>query len=138
MKTESIISENNDHFSVDCANYGAISERKLNGGRMPPRCLRGHVNSPKGFTVAPLSAADETHVRPEFIRLPRVGRRCPYTGLSRSGLNNLILPSKLNGHRPQVRSVCLRPRGGVRGTRLICYDSLIEYLRNQASHIAVR
>ena len=67
--------------------------------------------------------------RPEFIRLPQPGKRCPYTGLSRSGLNNLILPCALNGHRPPVRSVCLRPRGAVRGTRLICYDSLMGYLR---------
>lgn len=66
--------------------------------------------------------------RPEFIRLPRPGTRCPYTGLTRSGLNNLILPCALNGHRPPVRSVCLRQRGAVRGTRLINYDSLLSYL----------
>lgn len=75
------------------------------------------------------NTATEYQQRPEFIRLPKPGKRCPFTGLTRSGLNNLILPCALNGHRPPVRSVCLRQRGAVRGTRLICYDSLISYLR---------
>lgn len=74
-------------------------------------------------------AAASVPQRPEFIRLPQPGKRCPYTGLTRSGLNNLILPCDLNGHRPPVRSICLRQRGAVRGTRLICYDSLMVYLR---------
>ena len=82
------------------------------------------------ITSAPEAAAGPTQ-RPEFIRLPQSGKRCPYTGLTRSGLNNLILPCDLNGHRPPVRSICLRQRGAVRGTRLICYDALIKYLRAQ-------
>jgi hypothetical protein len=69
--------------------------------------------------------------KPEFIRLPPPGQRCQYTGLSRSGLNNLILPCAVNGHKPPVRSVCLRQRGAVRGTRLICYHSLMSYIVGQ-------
>ena len=67
---------------------------------------------------------------PEFIRLPRPGTRCPYTGLSRSGLNNLILPMAVNGFKPPVHSVCLRKRGAMRGTRLIVFDSLMQHLRS--------
>lgn len=68
--------------------------------------------------------------RPEFIRLPKPRTLCPWTGLSRSKLNELILPSTLNGHRPPVRSVSLRNRGQVRAVRLINFDSLMAYLRS--------
>jgi hypothetical protein len=66
--------------------------------------------------------------RPEFIRLPKSGSPCPFTGLSRTGLNALILPTPANGFKPPVRSISLRQRGQARGTRLIVFDSLIEYL----------
>ena len=69
-------------------------------------------------------------LRPEFIRLPKPGTLCPWTGLSRSKLNELILPSPLNGHRPPVRSVSLRNRGQIRAVRLINFDSLMAYLRS--------
>lgn len=68
---------------------------------------------------------------PEFIRLPRSGEREPITGLSRSTLNKLILPNQGNCFKPQVKSVCLRKRGAVRGTRLISRDSLINFLYGQ-------
>ena len=68
---------------------------------------------------------------PEFLRLPKSGTRCPVCGLSRSKLNQLILPSELNGHRPPVRSVSLRKRGAVRGVRLIATDDLLAYLRGE-------
>ena len=59
----------------------------------------------------------------KWLRLPRSGYLCPHSGLSRSKLNDLIL-----GPNPPVRSVCLRKRGQGRGTRLISYDSLMEFL----------
>jgi len=64
----------------------------------------------------------------QFLRLPKPGKRCPITGLSRSGINNLILPTKNNNFKPPVRSYSIKRRGYVRGTRLIVYDSLIEYI----------
>ena len=83
-------------------------------------------SSPTGSAVA--SAASPT--RPEFVRLPKPGTLCPWTGLSRSKLNELILPSPLNGYRPPVRSVSLRNRGQIRAVRLISFDSLLTYLRS--------
>ena len=65
---------------------------------------------------------------PQFVRLPRAGSRCPWTGLSRSKLNQLILPCDANGHSPPVKSVSLRPRGALKGTRLILLESLLDYL----------
>ena len=67
---------------------------------------------------------------PEFVRLPRSGPEY-YTGLTRSTLNNLILPSEANGYRPPVRSVCLRKPGRARGVRLIHLDSLLTWIKSQ-------
>lgn len=91
------------------------------------------------LTVAPIAALGQTadfanlgrigaQMRPEFLRLPKPGTLCPLTGLGRSYLNSLILPTDANGHRPPVASVCLRQRGAKRGVRLISWDSLSAYL----------
>ena len=68
-------------------------------------------------------AGSTTSPTPEFIRLPKSPDRCPYSGLTRSALNELIL-----GQSPPVRSVVVRKRGAVRGIRLIDYASLVRYL----------
>ena len=86
-------------------------------------------------TVDPVSVtpASVTIQRdPEWVRLPKTGTLCPYTGLTRSKLNELILPCPANGHKPLVRSVCLRQRGKVKGVRLVFFDSLLDYIRQQA------
>ena len=70
---------------------------------------------------------------PEFIRLPK--QRCPFTGLSRSTINRLILPNEENGNQPPVRSHVLRKRGRGKGVRLIDYASLVSFLRSQPSTI---
>ena len=92
-------------------------------------------------TVAPIAAPGQpasledtlakigAQMRPEFLRLPKPGTLCPMTGLGRSYMNSLILPTAANGHRPPVASVCLRQRGAKKGVRLVVYDSLISYLR---------
>jgi hypothetical protein len=64
----------------------------------------------------------------EFLRLPPVGQRCPVTGMSRSALNNLILPTPANGNKPPVKSFCLRQRGARTGIRLIDYQSLRNFI----------
>src|SRR4051794_8480218 len=70
--------------------------------------------------------------RPVFIRLPAARERCQWTGFSRSGLNELILPTESNRWKPPVRSISKRKRGALRGTRLVDFDSLISYLRGLA------
>ncbi len=69
---------------------------------------------------------------PEFLRLPPPGVRCPFTGLSRSALNELILPTKQNDFTPPVRSFCLRKRGAKTGIRLVECASLKAYIRSNA------
>lgn len=63
---------------------------------------------------------------PEFIRLPKSGQHCQYTGLTRSGLNELIL-----GPKPQVKSLYLRKDGTARGIRLIHLPSLLAFLHQE-------
>jgi len=77
----------------------------------------------------------QTPAEPEFLRLPPPGVRCPFTGLSRSALNELILPTELNGFKPPVRSFCIRRRGARTGIRLIDYASLKAYIHAHAESV---
>lgn len=69
---------------------------------------------------------------PLYIRLPRPGKRCSKTGMTRSSLNELILPTERNSYRPPVESKCLRKREGGKGTRLIVWQSLKRFLDRQS------
>jgi len=74
------------------------------------------------MTVDQLTPADRAAggaTKPEWIRLPAPRGRCPFTGLSRSTLNELTIPGPANDGKPPVRSVVLRKRGALRGIRLI-------------------
>jgi len=86
--------------------------------------------SPIRYSLKPLEASPSTG-RPEFIRLPKSGTLCPFTGLSRSTLNGAILPNAANHYDPPVKSIPLRRAGRIRGIRLIDYGSLIAWIRNQ-------
>ena len=61
---------------------------------------------------------------PRYFRLPRSGKRCPHSGLSRSTLNSLIL-----GNQPRVRSFVVRGAKGGGGVRLICGLSFERYMQ---------
>lgn len=65
----------------------------------------------------------------EFIRLPQPKGRDPLFGLSRSFLNELILPCPANGYKPSVQSHVLRRRGYRNGIRLISVDSLRRFIQ---------
>lgn len=67
-------------------------------------------------------------IQPEFLRLPKPGRLCPLTGLARSAINELILPTSRNGFKPPVRSFSLRKPGARFGIRLVDYASLRAYI----------
>lgn len=85
------------------------------------------------MTSAPQTAVSSAAtIKPEWVRLPAPGRRCPFTGLSRSTLNELTIPGPANDGEPPVKSVVLRKRGALRGIRLISYDSLMAHLENLA------
>ena len=78
-------------------------------------------NLPQGmehrFHAAPLSEC-------EFLRLPAVGRKCGFTGLSRSGLAAVAKAAKA--------FISVRLPGKVRGAVLIDKMRLVEFLRNEA------
>lgn len=63
---------------------------------------------------------------PAFVRLPKAGVRCPWTGLSRGTLNKLIL-----GPNARVKSVLLSQPGAARGVRIVHFQSLLDYLNGQ-------
>lgn len=88
--------------------------------------------STQTVTTEPAAAVQPSTTAPEFIRLPRSGQPEPRTGLSRSALNDLILPNEGNGFKPSVKSICLRKRGAARGCRLIVWESLRAYLYSQS------
>jgi hypothetical protein len=69
--------------------------------------------------------------KPEYIPLPRTGTKCPYCGLCRSGINNLVLPTKANGYKAVVDSIVVRRPGKSRGRRLVIRASLDKYLNAQ-------
>ena len=79
----------------------------------------------------PHANVEQPHA-PEFLRLPPPGQRCAWTGLSRSAINELILPTPRNGHKPPVRSFVLRQRGAKTGIRLVDYQSLALHIRARA------
>jgi len=104
---------------------------------MEPTQLMFHNDHPQiagGIKTSDPVTATANAVQPEFIRLPRSGTRDAITGLSRSTLNGLILPSDGNGFKPPVKSVCLRKRGAARGTRLIVLESLLAFLHGQSQN----
>ena len=62
------------------------------------------------------------------MRMPKARERDPLFGLSRSYLNNLVLPYRENRYRPPVRSVVLRRPGAKTGVRLVDAVSLRQHL----------
>ncbi len=76
----------------------------------------------------PLTSATSASAKPEWLRMPGRGKRCPFTGLTKATLYNLAVPNAANERCPPVKSVVIRKRGALRGVRLISYDSLMAYL----------
>jgi hypothetical protein len=80
-------------------------------------------NQSAGEAAKKIATNSQALIRPEWIRLPREGSTCPFSGLSRSYLADLV-------RRREVPSKALRRPGTVRGVRLICYEGLMSYIRN--------
>lgn len=72
------------------------------------------------------SPESEANSLPEFIRLPKAGYRCAWTGLSRGSINDLIL-----GPDAPVQSVLVKQPGASRGVRLVHLGSLLDFLYAQ-------
>jgi hypothetical protein len=88
-------------------------------------------NNSAQIEVSRMDASTASPARPEFIRLPLRGA-CPWTGLTRAKLNQLILPCRENNFRAPVRSVSLAPPGKTKGVRLIHLESLLAYLHEHS------
>jgi hypothetical protein len=66
--------------------------------------------------------------KPYYIPIPRTRTKCPHSGLSRSGIYNLIRPTKANGYKAVVASRPVLLPGKRRGRRMVVYRSLMDYL----------
>ncbi len=66
-----------------------------------------------------------------WIRLPRPGTRCPVSGLSRSGLAELVRPCPRNSYRAPVEARVLKRRGAARGVLLVNRAALLAYIAGQ-------
>jgi hypothetical protein len=87
------------------------------------------IYSQQMFTIAPVEAPQVTpSTYPIWIRLPKSGTPCPFTGLSRSALNALIL-----GKNPPVKSASLKGPYAIRGSRLIHLGSLLAFIEGMAT-----
>lgn len=74
--------------------------------------------------------------RPEWIRLPKPGTVCPYTGIGRTVMDRLAVPSPRNNHNAPVKSASLRQPGQKKATRLIHLPSLLAYIEKHAEQPA--
>lgn len=108
------------HFTVgvDEIEIAYLLPESEPSGDSEPASNSSHASAP-----VPISTGG-----PVYIRLPKPGELCPYTGLSRAKMNELILPSERNNFRPPVASKSLRQPGQQRGVRLILLESLMSYL----------
>jgi hypothetical protein len=72
--------------------------------------------------------SNSTPKDPAYIRMPRTGTACPYSSLSRSGMDLIVRPQKANNFRPPVKSKIFRHSPTAKGIRLVDFRSLMNYL----------
>ena len=92
-------------------------------GQMKSSSISTEYNEANGGSVL---ADQPMAVRPIYMRFPRSGN-CLYTGLSRSKLYELT-----SGDNPPVKAISLKTADQQRGTRLINFQSLLDYIESFA------
>ena len=85
--------------------------------------LPARLAADKVISASPAVPAEGNHVRQEWLR---VSEACRFSRLSKPKLYDLI-------NRGLIRSVSMRERGQIKGTRLISYDSLRALLESRAT-----
>jgi hypothetical protein len=86
------------------------------------------MTSPRTFTLTP--AQDEPAFDPAdtWIRLPKPKQQEPHTGLTRAFLYSLLKSGA-------IRSASLKPRGAIRGVRLIHLGSLLAFIKKNVEEV---
>ena len=64
---------------------------------------------------------NNTAEKQSFMRLPKIGGRCPHTGLSRTTLTSILKSGNVRSHTVQLP-------GRSRGCRVIDVQSLLDYI----------
>jgi hypothetical protein len=120
---------------IDYLDVGRFVERGRNA-QVAIYTVAGHIAATLltrltgGFRNFMSKVALVREARREKARRQRAGVHCPWTGLSRSALADLCVPSKANRFRPPVKSIARKKRKDAkRAARLIVFESLVSYLR---------
>jgi hypothetical protein len=92
--------------------------------------MKNSFDEPAGQQAPPTdtaaSVSEPQILQPRFVRLPRSGELCPFTGLSRTQIYLLCKSGKVKSHS-------LKRRGTCRGVRLIDFASLVAAIEEFAS-----
>ena len=81
------------------------------------------VNQPFHPSNTAVSVPLSSSFQPVYVRLPRSGTLCPFSGRSRSQIWLLVKEGRVQSHSMKRRGTC-------RGVRLIDFASLIEAIKN--------
>lgn len=104
----------------------------MNEKNAPKTQLAARENPRRAVPAADLRA-NARPVLPEWGPVPREGELCPYSGLSRTCILELIHARKSNKFTPPVKSVMVRITGNIRGRRLVSIPSLLSFLEREAT-----
>ena len=118
----------------------ARSTRRFGLGRRRGRSLEDlcSITKPRALATSPSACVNRNQFdntmnknnTSGWLRYPRVGDRCPISGLSRSTLAELVRPCPRNGYNPPVESKLLKRDKAGRGVVLISRKSLLDYIEN--------
>jgi hypothetical protein len=86
-----------------------------------PDVRKAGIRAAQNQTLASVS-----QLQPRFVRLPKPGTLCPFTGLSRTQIYLLCKSGKIKSHS-------LKRHGTCRGVRLIDFQSLVTAIEEFAS-----
>lgn len=87
--------------------------------------MQGTANKRPALSMKPKpnSTNQPAAIQPEWLR---VKEACDYSRLSKPKLYDLL-------NRQLIKSVSLRERGQIKGTRLVSFESLRQFLESRAS-----
>jgi hypothetical protein len=66
----------------------------------------------------------------EFLRIPARGTKCPISKLSRTAVEELVVPSQKNNFNPPIKAKYHRRPGKLRGVWLIPKAEFLNYFNN--------
>jgi hypothetical protein len=104
-----------------------MSSEQKDFSRASPDMRNAGIRAEQNQTLAGAAGfIDQKQLQPRFVRLPKPGTLCPFTGLSRTQIYLLCKSGKIKSHS-------LKRHGTCRGVRLIDFQSLVTAIEEFAS-----